>query len=117
MAATNITAFPARDAQGRFQTGNIGGPGRPRGSRNRLAEQFISDLQADWERHGADVLARVRRHDPSGYLRAVALVCRPAMEVVDCNNCESFADMNGEQLFALLREELGALGFDLSTRS
>ena len=33
-----------------------GGPGRPVGSRNRLTEVFLRDLQAQWEQHGKDVL-------------------------------------------------------------
>ena len=76
---SNISPFPGRNSRGRFLTGNIGGPGRPRGSRNRLNEQFIADLLADWEAHGADVITCVRQTDPAGYLRCVALICRPLL--------------------------------------
>jgi hypothetical protein len=55
----------------------MAGQGRPRGSRNRLSEQFIADLQADWEQHGADVIERVRQDDPVAYLRTVAILVRP----------------------------------------
>jgi hypothetical protein len=61
-----------RDSLGRFVTGNIGGPGRPPGSRNRLADSFVSDLCADWETHGREVLAQVRTSSPGTYLRVVA---------------------------------------------
>jgi hypothetical protein len=61
-----------RDRRGRFVTGNIGGPGRPPGSRNRLADSFVSDLCADWETHGREVLAQVRTSSPGTYLRVVA---------------------------------------------
>ena len=73
--ATNIAHLPAsaprsaRDSHGRFQTGNIGGPGRPKGSRNKLGEDFISAIYEDWTEHGAAVLKQVRQTSPSTYLR------------------------------------------------
>jgi hypothetical protein len=48
---------------------SVSGAARPRGSRNRLSEQFLADLQADWKQHGADVIEGVRRDDPVAYLR------------------------------------------------
>jgi hypothetical protein len=41
MAKKSIDTEPRRDQGGRFSMGNIGGPGRPKGSRNKLAEKFI----------------------------------------------------------------------------
>ena len=61
-----------RNARGRFVTGNSGGPGRPTGSRNRLGEEFLGDLYADWAEHGASVIAEVREKSPAVYLRVVA---------------------------------------------
>jgi hypothetical protein len=40
---------------GRFLTGNSGG-GRQRGSRNKLSEQFIADVYAQWQESGSDCL-------------------------------------------------------------
>jgi hypothetical protein len=37
----------SRNSRGQYVMGHNGGPGRPRGSRNRLSEQFMADLQAD----------------------------------------------------------------------
>jgi hypothetical protein len=72
----STSAGSGRDPQtGRFLTaenGNIGGPGRRVGSRNRLSEQFIADLRSDWEQHGPAVIDAVRRTDPGTYLRVVA---------------------------------------------
>ena len=65
-------ASNGRNALGRFVRGNSGGPGRPKGSRNRLGEEFLSDLYADWAEHGASVIAEVRERNPVAYLRTVA---------------------------------------------
>jgi len=42
---------------GRFLAGNNGG-GRKPGSRNKLSESFIADVQGSWEKHRAEVLER-----------------------------------------------------------
>jgi hypothetical protein len=42
----NIIAI--RDERGRYQRGMPGGPGRPVGSRNKLSENFLADLQVDF---------------------------------------------------------------------
>jgi hypothetical protein len=47
----------------------LGGPGRPPGSRNRLAEIFLADLCSDWRKYGAAVVAKVRKEHPAVYLR------------------------------------------------
>ena len=45
----------ARKGRGRFITGNSGGPGRPKGSRNRLGEDFLGVLFADWSENGRHI--------------------------------------------------------------
>jgi hypothetical protein len=40
----------------------------PRGSRSKLGEQFITDLQVDWRAHGPQVIAAARRDDPGTYM-------------------------------------------------
>jgi hypothetical protein len=51
-----------------FQPGN---PGRPKGSKNRLSEDFWRDAANDWAEHGASVFERVRKEDPAKYLAAM----------------------------------------------
>lgn len=62
-----------RNSSGRFITGNPGG-GRPPGSRPKLAESFVRDLQAEWARSGPAVLARLVVDDPATFARLVASV-------------------------------------------
>jgi hypothetical protein len=63
-----------RDEGGRFQTGSNGGPGRPKGSRNKLAEAFLADLCVEWETSGQTALARVAEMDPTAYVKIVASI-------------------------------------------
>ncbi len=69
---TELTREIARDAEnGRFVTGNIGG-GRPKGSRNKLGEQFIQDLYSEWQESGVSALKRVAADDPTAFVKLVA---------------------------------------------
>jgi hypothetical protein len=67
---------------GRFLPGNSGaGGGRPRGSRNRLGQQFVDDLCLDWQAHGRAVITAVRNSDPSAYLKVVAQLLPDQIEL------------------------------------
>jgi hypothetical protein len=57
---------------GQFVKGYEGGPGRQRGSRNRLTEQFLSDLCHEWELSGAAALKEIAKTSPVDYVRVVA---------------------------------------------
>jgi hypothetical protein len=57
---------------GQFKLGHIGQGGRPKGARNRLSEKFLTDLEAEWEASGPDVLKRVAKDDPVDFMRVVA---------------------------------------------
>ena len=62
----------SRDNLGRFKTGNNGGPGRPPGSRNKLGEDVLAAVCADWSKHGAAAIAKVRAQNPTAYFRIIA---------------------------------------------
>ncbi|WP_217589758.1 hypothetical protein [Burkholderia sp. GbtcB21] len=67
-----------RDGNGRFAPGNAG---RPKGSRNKLGEEFLSQLHADFVEHGARVIQTVRTEKPDVYLKVVASILPTQMEV------------------------------------
>ena len=68
------TDLPSRRVNGRVwitgQSGNLGG--RPIGARGRFSQQFIEDMRASWERHGATVMDRVAVEYPDRYLGIAA---------------------------------------------
>jgi hypothetical protein len=52
------------------QSGNFAG--RPKGSRNKLAEDFIADCHKAWQERGAEAIERVIDSDPGTFLKIVA---------------------------------------------
>ena len=58
-----------------FKPGQTPNPaGRPKGSRSKLGEAFLSDLLADWEENGADALRACRMLKPATYCSIVASI-------------------------------------------
>jgi Family of unknown function (DUF5681) len=57
----------------RFQPGQSGNPaGRPRGSKNKLSEDFWRDMSEAWEQGGVEAIKRVMQEDPAKFLTIVA---------------------------------------------
>ncbi|HEX7720469.1 MAG TPA: hypothetical protein VF389_11735 [Woeseiaceae bacterium] len=56
---------------GRFLTGNNGG-GRPKGSRNKLGEDFLKALSEDFAEHGAEAISECRESKPKDYVKIIA---------------------------------------------
>lgn len=45
--------------------------GQPKNARNRIQGSFLNALADDFDRYGKETLARARRDDPMGYIRAI----------------------------------------------
>lgn len=91
---------------GQFIKGKTGGPGRPRGARNKLGEAFIADLQADWEEHGPKTIQTVREDRPDVYLKVVASILPRDLNV----NVNGLEDKTDDELIARLRELNSIIG-------
>jgi hypothetical protein len=99
----------ARDERGRWLKGFSGGPGRPLGSRNKLSEDFLGDLQEDWEQHGKKIFQIMREEFPEIYFQSMvklALVHR-----VELGEPKAFdKPRTVEEALAQLEERVGPRG-------
>lgn len=103
-------ACEPRDDQGRFVTGNTGGPGRPKGARNKLGEEFLQDLLANWAQHGADTIEKVRAEKPDQYLKVVASILPKELNV-KVGELDDLTDDQLQQQYAAVAKALIAAGF------
>ena len=62
----------SRDPKGRFLMANKGGPGRPKGSRNKLGEEFLDDLIEEWRASGKKALALCAAREPTQFCKLVS---------------------------------------------
>lgn len=69
MADAENTGKIGRNPDGTFGPGN---PGKPKGSRHKLGEEFLAAMQADFAGHGVTVIETVRTERPQDYLKIVA---------------------------------------------
>lgn len=97
-AAAGRSASDARDETGRFSKGRKGGPGRPKGSRAKLGEDFFAALHADFVEHGPQVIAQVRFRHPGIYLQVLAKVMPQKIEI--STPTDGMTDEQLEQMLA-----------------
>jgi TATA-binding protein-associated factor Taf7 len=97
--------YESRAKDGRFLTGNTAATGRPRGSRAKLSEAFLSALCEDFCQHGAATIHRVRIEKPDAYLKVVASILPKQIEVT----ADPFDGMSDDELEALVAAAAAAL--------
>lgn len=87
--------------------------GRPRGARNKLGEEFLEALYADFQDHGVDAIARVREEKPDAYLKVVASLL-PRDLNLRVNPLEALSDEELNQRIRVLGKQILPL-LDLSS--
>lgn len=63
--------MPKEDTQ--FKVGGPGGPGRKKGSRNKLGEQFLKDVYQLWLERGNQALLDMLAESPTKFCQMVSL--------------------------------------------
>ena len=79
------------------------GPGRPKGSRNKLSEDFVSALADDFKQFGKEAICLVREEKPDSYLNVIAKLVPKELIVTEKASLE---DLTDEQLEAEVRDRL-----------
>jgi len=107
LAAGDNTPENHRTLREPWKPGESGNPaGRPKGSRNKLAERFYDDLYKSWEKNGPSAIEALRIESPKDYVRIAAYVLPKEFVVKDA----SIKDLSEEELvefLCLLRSQLG----------
>lgn len=94
-ATEKTAAKQLKDFQ--FKPGQSGNPkGRPKGSRNKLGEDFVSALQEDFAEHGTAAIEKVRTSRPHEYLKVIAGLLPKELNV----NTNKFEEMSDDELAA-----------------
>lgn len=70
-----------------------------KGSRTRLGGAFLEAVQADFEAHGVDVIARLREEKPESYLKLLASILPKDLSA----NANALDELTDEELVRRIR--------------
>lgn len=88
-----------------FEKGN---PGRPKGSRNKLSEDFFDALSRDFAEHGVKAIERMRGEDPTGYVSTIARLMPKEFKIE--RKMGELSDGDLDSLIAAVQSALAAAG-------
>lgn len=90
-----------------FKPGQVANPaGRPKGSRNKLGEDFLKALQEDFTKHGVKTIETVRKDDPVQYIKTIASILPKEMNL----KVDPLDEMTDAELLHRLRELQSLIG-------
>ncbi len=99
-----------RDSKGRFLSGNKPGPGRPKGSRSAISEDFLQSLHREWQRSGDEALARVAKETPHIFVKVVANLLPKEIDIDQALtvNLKLLAERDFGEAFAFALKTIGS---------
>jgi hypothetical protein len=106
MADNPKTIGSGRGPDGRFQPGNRFGPGRPKGSKHRLAETLLFELAEDFDQHGREAIIACGEQNPANYLRIVSACIPKDFYISTENQLEELSTEEIDKMIFALRHEI-----------
>ena len=81
------------------------GPGRPKGSRNRLGQKFLNDALAAWEEHGVSALKIMAIEDPPRFCLMMASILPKEVDITST----AITELGDDELDRMIGEMRGRL--------
>jgi len=107
-AKTDPTYVPKR-INGKFAPGWSGNPGGSlEATRRSFNKDFLLALAADFKKHGAAAIEKVRKTQPAAYMKICALLVPREMKVEHSNAIKDLTDEQLEAMIEYLKASLEA---------
>ena len=91
----------------KWKPGDIPNPaGRPKGSRNRLAEKLISDFCTHWEKHGEEAIDWLFKNNKLHYVK-IGTHLIPREFVMKERSIRDLSDEQVSRMLAALQDSMG----------
>ena len=105
-AKTDPTYSPKR-INGKFAPGWSGNPGGSlEATRRSFNKDFLLALAADFKKHGAAAIERVRKTQPAAYMKICALLVPREMQIERSGTIKQMSDEQIEEAIAAIRAML-----------
>jgi hypothetical protein len=107
-AKTDPTYSPKR-IHGKFAPGYSGNPGGSlEATRRSFNKDFLLALAADFKKHGAAAIEKVREQQPAAYMKICALLVPREMKVEHAGGVKAMSDEQIEEAIAAIEAMLAA---------
>src|SRR5215467_9695263 len=107
-AKANPNYVPKR-INGKFAPGYSGNPGGSlEATRRSFNKDFLLALAADFKKHGAAAIEKVRKTQPAAYMKICALLVPREMQIEHTNRIKQMTDEQIEEAIAAIEAMLAA---------